>query len=112
MVTDSVDALLARGEAQLAKDRTAFMDTARRIDPSKDPAAVIKQLTDDHPTAEDLLVFYVASALASAWSPKISSPSRRRFALASGNAPMHVREVSPRWTRRDRTRRATERFTT
>jgi uncharacterized protein (DUF885 family) len=55
LVTDSIDALLSRGEAQLAKDRAAFMETARRIDPSKDPAAVMKKLSDDHPTAEDLI---------------------------------------------------------
>ncbi|HMJ53942.1 MAG TPA: DUF885 domain-containing protein [Polyangiaceae bacterium] len=55
MVEEPLDALLARGEAQLAKDHAAFVDTARRIDPGQEPAAVIKRLSDDHPTSEDLI---------------------------------------------------------
>ena len=47
--------LLGRGEAQLAKDRKAFLETARKIDPSKPAAEVYAALADDHPTAEDLL---------------------------------------------------------
>ena len=47
--------LLAKGEAQLAKDYAAFVATARQIDPGKTPLAVMKQLSDDHPTAEGLI---------------------------------------------------------
>ena len=47
--------LLAKGEAQLAKDYAAFVETARRIDPSKTPAQVMKSLSDDHPTPETLI---------------------------------------------------------
>jgi len=84
MVTDSIDALLARGEAQLAKDRTAFLDTARRIDPSQDPAAVMKRLTDDHPTAEDLIP-----------SIKRSLESARQFLVAKDLVTIPS-EVRPR----------------
>jgi uncharacterized protein DUF885 len=47
--------LLAKGEAQLAKDYAAFVETAKRIDPSKTPAQVMKSLSDDHPTPETLI---------------------------------------------------------
>jgi uncharacterized protein (DUF885 family) len=55
MVDEPLDALLARGQAQLAKDHAAFVETARRIDASADPAAVMKQLEAEHPTADDLI---------------------------------------------------------
>ena len=55
MVELPLDALLAKGEAQLEKDHAAFLETARRIDPAKTPAEVMKSLSDEHPTAEDLL---------------------------------------------------------
>jgi hypothetical protein len=47
--------LLAKGEAQLAKDHAAFVDTARKIDPSKTPAQVMKALSDEHPSESDLI---------------------------------------------------------
>jgi uncharacterized protein (DUF885 family) len=55
MVELPLDALLAKGEAQLEKDHAAFLETARRIDPAKTPAEVMKSLSDEHPAAEDLL---------------------------------------------------------
>jgi Bacterial protein of unknown function (DUF885) len=47
--------LLARGEANLEKDYRAFVETARRIDPNRTPAQVMESLSDDHPTADDLI---------------------------------------------------------
>lgn len=47
--------LLARGEAQLAKDHAAFVETARQIDASKTPAQVMATLSDVHPSAGDLI---------------------------------------------------------
>jgi len=47
--------VLATGEANLAKDYAAFVETAKTIDPSKTPAQVMKSLSDEHPTAEDLI---------------------------------------------------------
>jgi uncharacterized protein (DUF885 family) len=48
-------ALLAKGEAQLAKDYAAFVETAKRIDPSKTAAQVMTSLSDEHPTPEALI---------------------------------------------------------
>jgi Bacterial protein of unknown function (DUF885) len=47
--------LLAKGEAQLAKDYAAFVETAKKIDPSKTPAQVMKSLSDEHPAPEKLI---------------------------------------------------------
>ena len=55
MVELPLDALLARGEAQLEKDYRAFLETAKKIDPNRSPAEVMKSLSDVHPTAGDLI---------------------------------------------------------
>src|SRR5262249_15220771 len=55
MVEMPLDALLARGKAQLDKDHAAFVETARRLDPAKTPAEVMKSLSDEHPRADDLI---------------------------------------------------------
>jgi hypothetical protein len=55
MVDMSLEKLLARGEASLEKDYQAFVATAKRIDPKRSPAEVMKLLSDLHPTAEDLI---------------------------------------------------------
>jgi hypothetical protein len=55
MVEMTLAELLAKGEAQLSKDYTAFVQTAKTIDPTKTPAQVMKSLSDDHPSAEDLI---------------------------------------------------------
>ena len=55
MVETTLPALLAKGEAQLAKDYSAFVATAVRIDPTKTPAQVMEALSNDHPTADDLI---------------------------------------------------------
>jgi len=55
MVSTPLDEILAIGEAQLAKDHQEFVETAKQIDPARTPAEVMKSLSDDHPTAEDLV---------------------------------------------------------
>ncbi len=55
MVDLPLDQLLARGEAQLAKDHAAFVETARLINPKKTPAQVMRMLSDERPTAKDLI---------------------------------------------------------
>jgi hypothetical protein len=55
MIEMPLDQLLARGEANLEKDYQSFVATARRIDPHKSPGEVMKSLSDDHPTAADLI---------------------------------------------------------
>ena len=55
MVDEPLDRLLARGEAQLAKDHAAFVETARAIDPKAEPGQVMKEISNDHPSADDLI---------------------------------------------------------
>jgi uncharacterized protein (DUF885 family) len=55
MVDTPLDRLLAIGEANLEKDYGAFIETARKIDPTKTPMAVMKSLSDDHPTEVSLI---------------------------------------------------------
>jgi uncharacterized protein (DUF885 family) len=47
--------LLAKGEAQLARDYAAFVETAKKIDPAKTAAEVMKSLSNEHPTPEGLI---------------------------------------------------------
>jgi hypothetical protein len=47
--------LLAKGEANLAKDHDAFVATAKRIDPKRTASQVMTLLGDSHPTPEDLI---------------------------------------------------------
>jgi hypothetical protein len=47
--------LLHGGEAQLAKDHAAFIETARRIDPARPAAEVYASLANEHPRADDLI---------------------------------------------------------
>src|SRR5215468_949126 len=55
MVDTPLDRLLTIGEANLEKDYTAFIETARKIDASKSPMAVMKSLSDEHPTEASLI---------------------------------------------------------
>ncbi len=47
--------LLARGEAQLARDQAAFVATAKQVDPTRKAAQVIGLLSAVHPSADDLI---------------------------------------------------------
>jgi len=55
MVELPLPELLAKGEDQLAKDYVAFVETAKKIDPSKTPAQVMKALSDEYPSETDLI---------------------------------------------------------
>jgi uncharacterized protein (DUF885 family) len=55
LVDIPLDKLLAIGEANLKRDQEAFAATARKIDPTKTPAEVMKILSDDFPMAADLI---------------------------------------------------------
>jgi uncharacterized protein (DUF885 family) len=55
MVDRPLAEVLAIGEANLAKDYAAFVETAKKIDPSKTPAEVMKSLSNEHPSADDLI---------------------------------------------------------
>ena len=79
-----LDDLLAKGEAQLAKDFAAFVETARKIDPARTPAQVMLALSDDHPTADDLIP-----------SVRRSIDEARRFVIDRGIVTIPS-EVRPR----------------
>lgn len=55
MLDIPLDKLLAIGEANLQRDRDAFIATAKKIDPSKSPKEVLAMLTEDHPKPDDLV---------------------------------------------------------
>lgn len=55
MVEMPLAALLAKGEAQLQKDYSAFVEAARRIDTAKTPAEIMTSLSETHPTPEGLV---------------------------------------------------------
>ncbi len=55
MVDTPLDKLLAVGEANLEKDYNDFVETARKIDPSRKPMEVMRSLSNEHPTEASLL---------------------------------------------------------
>ena len=55
MVDTPLDRILAIGEENLGKNYDAFIETARKIDPSKKPADVMKSLSKEHPTEASLI---------------------------------------------------------
>ena len=55
MVDEPLDRVLAIGEDNLKKDYNAFVATARKIDPSKSPAEVMKSISNVHPTESTLI---------------------------------------------------------
>ncbi|HZX40756.1 MAG TPA: DUF885 domain-containing protein, partial [Myxococcaceae bacterium] len=55
MVSEPLEALLAKGEAQLKADAEAAVQTAQLIDRRKSVAQVMAAMQSDHPTAKDLL---------------------------------------------------------
>ena len=55
MVDEPPERILAIGEENLEKDYQAFIETALKIDPSKDPHEVMRLLSDEHPTEASLI---------------------------------------------------------
>jgi uncharacterized protein (DUF885 family) len=55
MLDIPLDKLLAIGEANLKKDRDAFIATAAKIDPKLPADKVLARLTEDHPKPDDLV---------------------------------------------------------
>jgi uncharacterized protein (DUF885 family) len=56
MVDTPLKELLAIGEQTLERDYHAFIETAKKIDPTKSPDEVMKQLENDHPTERSLIL--------------------------------------------------------
>ncbi len=55
MIDVPLDRLLAIGEANLAKDYAAFVETAKQVAPGRSPAEAMKVLSSDHPDEKQLL---------------------------------------------------------
>lgn len=55
MVSEPLDSLLAKGEAQLKADHEAAVQTAALIDRRKTVNQVMESMQSDHPTAKDLI---------------------------------------------------------
>ena len=55
MIDTPVDRLLAIAEQDMAKNKSAFADTAKEIDPSHTPMEVLATIQADHPSADKLL---------------------------------------------------------
>jgi uncharacterized protein (DUF885 family) len=55
LVDIPLDRLLEIGEANLKRNQEAFRAVAAKIDAKKSPAEVMKALSDDHPTEQDLI---------------------------------------------------------
>ncbi len=102
-ITEPLDRVLARGEAELQRLREAFIATAKKIDPSKPPQEVQASLAADHPPAPALIStvqarlaglrkFLVDRAIVTIPSPVMpivqeSPPFMRAFTLASMDTP-------------------------
>lgn len=55
MVDESTESLLTKGYAELKRLQKDFMDTAKSIDPTKDPHEVFASLSSDHPKPDQLI---------------------------------------------------------
>ena len=90
MVDTPLDELLAMAEADLARNRLAFAETARRLDPGMTPAEVLTVVQRDRPQADDLIgttqreLDLLAAFL-----------SERRIVSLPAGAPVRVKETPP-----------------
>jgi uncharacterized protein (DUF885 family) len=55
MVDEPLERVLQIGEANLERDYNAFLETAKKIDPSKSPCEVMESVSSDHPTESSLI---------------------------------------------------------
>jgi uncharacterized protein (DUF885 family) len=90
MVETPLPELLAIGEAQLEKDRAAFIETAAKIAPGQKPEAVMVSLSAVHPTAAELIPA-VAGSLEAA---RRFATERNLVTFPSENRP-RVKETPP-----------------
>jgi len=109
LVRIPVERLLDVGRADLDANGRRFEETAKRIDPGKEPAQVIEGIAADHPTAERLIddtramleeirQFVIANDLVAVPSEErarvIETPRFFRFATAALNPPGSFEKVA------------------
>ena len=90
MIHAPLDELLAVAERDLRDNQAAFVETARRIDPSRTPAEVLKSVEADHPPAEELLATTQRELDALA-----RFMTERRIVTIPKAAPARVQETPP-----------------
>lgn len=125
LISEPLDQVLARGEAELARLRAEFIATAKKIDSTKPAQEVQASLANDHPKAATLLADVQARlaglrkflvereivTIPSTVMPKVqeSPPFMRAFTLASMDTPgpyetrateayYNVTLPDPKWT--------------
>lgn len=88
MVNEPLDSLLARGMTELKRLQNAFIETAKQIDPNKDPHEVYASLSSDHPQPDNLIdsVTGVLSSLREQSKAVVTIPSE---------ADLKVQETPP-----------------
>src|SRR5262249_34662329 len=102
-ITEPLDEVLARGEAELERLRAEFIATAKKIDPSKPAQEVQASLATDHPAGAQLIgsvqarlaglrKFLIDKSIVTIPSPVMpivqeSPPFMRAFTLASMDTP-------------------------
>jgi uncharacterized protein (DUF885 family) len=90
MIDVPVDGLLAIAERDLRRNQTAFAETARRIDPKRSAAEVLKSLESDHPPAGKLLAITQAELDALA-----RFMTEKHIVTIPEAAPARVQETPP-----------------
>ena len=55
MVSEPLDSLLTKGYGELHRLQKEFVETAHKVDPTKDPREVYAELSSDHPKPEELI---------------------------------------------------------
>jgi uncharacterized protein (DUF885 family) len=124
-IDEPLDAILARGEAELKRLQQAFKATAAKIDPKRTPLEVQASLAADHPPADKIIPdisgllaglrqFLVTRGIVTIPSPVMpivqeSPPFMRAFTIASMDTPgpfekrakeayYNVTLPDPKWT--------------
>ena len=110
MIDTPLDVLLLKAEANLKQNQMLFAETARRIDPTKSPVAVLESLQKDHPPPDKLLAATQAEldAIGRFMTDKhiVTIPKDAAPAKVMETPPSCARRRRRRWTRRDRSRKA------
>ncbi|TLZ44864.1 MAG: DUF885 domain-containing protein [Methanobacteriota archaeon] len=104
-----IERLQEVGQADLAANQAAFHETAKRIDPAKEPKEVLEDIERDHPTAEGLIEdtramleeirgYLIDHDIVSVPSEEraqvIETPRFYRFATAAMNSPGSFERVA------------------
>ncbi|MFO1394201.1 MAG: DUF885 domain-containing protein [Steroidobacteraceae bacterium] len=91
MIDTPLPRLLEVAEQDLKRNQAAFVETARRIDPTKTPMQVLAEVQRDHPAADRLL----STTQDSLDALGRFMTERRIVTIPAGSPPAQVRETPP-----------------